>query len=73
MIWSIAVAAFLVTLVGLFITGIKLFWYNKFRKFCTFLQLLCLDANTNGNLLFSLFFSNSSDWLTLPLNSTLDF
>ena len=39
MIWSIAVAAFLVTLVGLFIIGIILFWYNKFRKFCTFLQL----------------------------------
>ena len=30
---------FLVTLVGLFIIEIILFWYNKFRKFCTFLQV----------------------------------
>ena len=39
MIWSIAVAIFLVTLVGLLIIGIILFWFNKFRKFFTFLQL----------------------------------
>ena len=38
-IGSIAVAVFLVTLVGLFFIEIMLFWYNKFRKFCTFLQL----------------------------------
>ena len=30
---------FLVILLDLFIIGIILFWYNKFRKFCIFLQL----------------------------------
>ena len=36
-IWSITVAVSIVTLVGLFIVGIKLFWWIKFRKSCTFL------------------------------------
>ena len=39
MIWSIAVAVFLVTLVGLFMVGIIPFWYIKFKKSLTFLFL----------------------------------
>ena len=57
MIWSVTVA---VTLVGLFIIGIILFWYSKFRKFCTFLQLswsntLSLKSPAIWNFLFDFF------------------
>ena len=37
---SIVAAVFLFFLVGFFIIGIILFWYIKFKKFCTLLQLL---------------------------------
>ena len=38
-IWSIAVAVYLVTLVGLFMVGIIPFWYTKLKKSWTFLFL----------------------------------
>ena len=51
---------FLVTLVGLFIFEMILFWCNKFRKFCTFLQLswsnrLRLKSPAIWNFLFDFF------------------
>ena len=57
MIWSVTVA---VTLVGSFIIGIVLFWYSKFIKFCTFLQLswsntLSLKSPAIWNFLFDFF------------------
>ena len=50
----------LVTLVGLFITRIIIFSYNKFRKFCTLLQLswsntLRLKSLAIWNFLFDFF------------------
>ena len=60
MIWSVAAAVLLVTLVRLFIIGVILFWYNKFRKFCTFFQLswsntLRLKSPAIWNFLFDFF------------------
>ena len=78
MIWSIAVAVFLVTLVGLIIIGIILFLYNKFRKFCTFLQLswsnaLRLKSPAIWNFLFDFFVLWKGQFRNLPMGSVNPF
>ena len=84
-IWSIAVAVFLNTGVGLFIVGIIPFWHIIFKKFCAFLlfswsKRLRLKSPTIWCTLFEFFvilktyfknFPNDSIWPLGGLYRTL--